>query len=85
VAIDTAGALAALTIARRDWRHSVSALSSLLLWLAALGGAVVLAIDLATGVPSGYLWVTVPVAALALAGRRWWTRRQAATASRSES
>lgn len=75
VAIDAAGALAALAIARQDWRHTVSALTALLLWLAAIGGALVLAIHLATGVPSGHLWVTVPLAAFALAARRWWARR----------
>jgi VanZ family protein len=78
VAIDTAGVLAALAIARQDWRHTVSALTALLLWLAAIGGALVLAVHEATGVPSGYLWVTVPLAAFALAARRWWTRRQTA-------
>ncbi|MGH7332821.1 MAG: VanZ family protein [Candidatus Rokuibacteriota bacterium] len=74
VAIDAAGSLAALAIARRTWLSTASALTALLLWLAAVGGAVVLAINQVTGVPSGHLWVTVPAAAAVLAGRWWWAR-----------
>ncbi|PYO25528.1 MAG: hypothetical protein DMD85_03330 [Candidatus Rokuibacteriota bacterium] len=40
------------------------------LWAAAAGGAVVIALDLASGVSAGVLWVTVPAAVLALALRR---------------
>jgi peptidoglycan/LPS O-acetylase OafA/YrhL len=75
VAIDTAGTLAGLAIARRDWMSTAGALTSLLLWLAAAGGAVALAVNYATGVPSGHLWVTVPAAALVLAARHRWSRR----------
>jgi len=74
VAIDAAGSLAALAIARRTWLSTASALIALLLWLAAVGGAVVLAINQVTGVPSGHLWVTMPAAAGLLAGRWWWAR-----------
>jgi hypothetical protein len=54
---------------------TAGALTSLLLWLAAAGGAVALAVNYATGVPSGHLWVTVPAAALVLAARHRWSRR----------
>ena len=37
-----------------------------LLWTAALGGFAFLALNFVVGVGSGVLWVTVPVAALAL-------------------
>ena len=42
----------------------------LFLWAAAAGGTLVIAIDLASGVPAGVLWLTVPAAVLALALRR---------------
>jgi VanZ family protein len=73
VAIDAAGSLTALAVAREHWLGTARILTGLLLWLAALGGAIVLAINHATGVPSGYLWLTVPAAALLLAARRWWS------------
>ena len=72
VAIDAAGSLLALVCVRRDWIGTARAATSLLLWMAAAGGAVIIAVDWLTGVPSGYLWVTVPVAALLLVARRWW-------------
>jgi VanZ family protein len=74
VAIDAAGSLTALAVARERWLDTLRAVTGLLLWLAALGGAAALAINYATGVPSGYLWLTVPAAALLLAARRWWWR-----------
>ena len=70
VAIDTAGALVAAVVARRGWRVAAVA-TTVLLWTAAIGGALVIAINLATGVRSGVLWVTVPAAA-ALLLLRWW-------------
>ena len=85
MAIDAAGILAALAVARRDWLRTARALTSLLLWLAAVGGAIVLAIHQATGVPAGHLWVTVPLAAVVLAGRWWWTRRREGSNARLES
>jgi hypothetical protein len=48
--------------------------SPLLLWAAAGGGTVLLAIDLAAAAPSGWLWLSVPAAWLTL----WvWRRRRA--------
>jgi VanZ family protein len=79
VAIDTAGALIASVVAWRGWRV-VAVVTTALLWIAAGGGALVIAVNLATGVRSGVLWVTVPFAA-ALLFLRWWrntAREQAA-------
>lgn len=69
VVFDTAGALAAAVIARRGWRVT-AVVTTVLLWTAAIGGAVVIAINLASGVASGVLWLTVPVAAALLLWRR---------------
>lgn len=69
VAFDTAGALAASVVARLGWRVTAG-VTTVLLWTAAIGGAGVIAINLATGVASGVLWLTVPVAAALLLWRR---------------
>ena len=70
VAIDSAGALAAATIGRHGWSRALEAAAIALLWIAAAGGAVVIAIDLASGVAPGMLWLTVPAAMVALV-LRW--------------
>ena len=70
VGFDTAGALAASALARLGWRVTMAVFTALL-WTAAVGGAIVIAINLATGIPSGVLWVAVPLAA-ALLALRWW-------------
>jgi hypothetical protein len=69
VLLDSAAALAAAAIAATGWRTAAERLTGLLLWLAAAGGVVMLAVDLALGVPSGWLWLSTPAAALALALR----------------
>jgi VanZ family protein len=73
VAFDTAGALMASAVARMGWRDAATALTTFLLWIAAAGGTLAIAINLASGVASGVLWLTVPVAALLLV-LRWWKR-----------
>ena len=70
VVLDSAGALGALVVARRGWRGSVNAVTAGILWVAAVGGAVVLTINAVLGVPSGALWLTAPAAVLALLARR---------------
>ena len=79
VGFDTAGALAAAVVARFGWRV-VDAVTTVFLWTAAVGGAIVIAINLASGVASGVLWATVPIAAglLALRWRRSALRRPVA-------
>ncbi len=69
VALDGAGALAAVLVARLGWRRAVDATTALLLWAAVGGGAVLLALDAAVGVSSPALWITTPAAALLLALR----------------
>jgi hypothetical protein len=53
---------------------TVDALTGFLLWTAALGGTALLGLDLAAGPPAGWLWLSTPVAWLALV----WRRRGAA-------
>jgi VanZ family protein len=80
VTIDVAGALAVAVPGACGWRLTVDRVTRALLWLAVLGGLALLGIDLATGVASGVLWLTVPVAAVALA--LWRRRTRAAAAPR---
>ena len=70
VGIDATGALVASVFAGCGWRDAIAYLTTALLWLAALGGAAVIGVNLAAGVPSGILWVTVPAAAALLLWRR---------------
>ena len=70
VAIDATGALVASTIGRYGWGRALDVASAGFLWVAAASGAVVMAIDLASGVAPGVLWLTVPAAIVALV-LRW--------------
>jgi VanZ family protein len=66
VAIDLAGAITVLVVARLGWRRGADLATSLLLWVALVGGVLVLVLNALAGVPSGLLWLTVPAAALIL-------------------
>jgi len=66
VAIDAAGAFAVAAAGARGWRVTAEQITRSLLWVAAVGGALLLAINLVAGVESGVLWLTVPAAVLAL-------------------
>jgi VanZ family protein len=68
VALDTAGAAAAVALAQGGWRL-VDLATTTLLWGAFVGGALVLAINFYADVPSGILWLSVPAAMMALAIR----------------
>src|SRR3990170_2068707 len=57
-------------VARLGWRAALDGAATLGLWLAALGGGAVLAVNAWAGVASGVLWLTAPAAALALLARR---------------
>ena len=70
VGIDAVGALVAATIGRYGGGLMLEAAAAVFLWTAAVGGALVIVIDLASGVSAGVLWLTVPTAAAALALRR---------------
>jgi VanZ like protein len=74
VLLDSGAAAAALLVATVGARRAADGLAWLLLWAAAVGGTVMLAIDLAAAAPSGWLWLSVPAAWVAL----WvWRRRRA--------
>jgi VanZ family protein len=75
VALDAAGSAMGLGVAHQGWARAAQWLGLGLLWVAAVGGAAVIAVDVATGVPAGALWLTAPAAALILAARRWRARR----------
>lgn len=70
VALDVLGAAAATAVAGWGWRGAVDAATGALLWVAAVGGALVIALNLGVGVPAGLLWITVPAAIVALVVRR---------------
>ena len=70
VLIDTAGVLLVVIPARLGWRRAVDAMTAVLLWTGLAGGVAALAVAHAAGTGGGVLWVTVPVAALALVYRR---------------
>ncbi|OGL01409.1 MAG: hypothetical protein A3D33_15560 [Candidatus Rokubacteria bacterium RIFCSPHIGHO2_02_FULL_73_26] len=70
VVLDAAGAVAALGVVRLGWRAALDGAATLCLWVAALGGGAVLAVNAWAGVASGVLWLTAPAAALALLARR---------------
>jgi VanZ family protein len=74
VMLDVGAAGAALLAAAWGPRRAADGLARLLLWVAAAGGTVLLAVDLAAAAPAGWLWVSAPAAWLAL----WlWRRRRA--------
>ena len=66
VAIDGVGALLVVGFARLGWRRAADRAASLLLWIALVGGGLLLALNALAGVPAGVLWLTVPAAALVL-------------------
>ena len=70
VALDSTGAMAAAVFGRYGGSPVLEVAALFFLWAAAAGGAIVIAVDLASGVPAGVLWLTAPAAALALALRR---------------
>jgi len=73
VLLDVTAASVVLLVAGLGAQRVADGLSRALLWVAAAGGSVLLAINLAAGAPSGWLWLAVPIAWLAL----WiWRRRR---------
>jgi VanZ family protein len=71
VLLDVAAAASALLVATHGAGRVADRLARLLLWAAAVGGTALLAIDLATAAPAGWLWLSVPGAWLALWVWRW--------------
>jgi VanZ family protein len=66
VALDTTGAIIALTVARHDWRRVADVTTAILLWVAGIGGAIVIAVNAVSGVRAIAPWVTTVAAALLL-------------------
>lgn len=76
VALDGAGAALALGLASGARRKVLEGATAVVLWLAAVGGAAVIAMDAWAGVPSGTLWLTTPAAGLLLLARSRLRRRR---------
>jgi len=75
VALDSIGAFLAMLVAALGWRPVIDRTTTLLLWTALLAGLTFLILDAVTEVPSGLLWLTVPLSALLLLARKLLTRR----------
>jgi VanZ family protein len=74
VGLDSGAAAVALLVAVRGAHRAADGVAWVLLWIAAAGGTVLLAIDLAAAAPAGWLWLSAPAAWLLL----WlWRRRRA--------
>jgi VanZ family protein len=74
VVLDVAAAAAALLVVTRGGLRTAEGLARILLWTAAAGGTLLLAVDWAAAAPSDWLWLSVPAAWGAL----WiWRRRPA--------
>src|SRR5712691_6188416 len=69
VALDGAGAALALVAASRGRGAVLDRATAIVLWLAAVGGTAVIAMNVWAGVPSGTLWITTPAAGLLLLAR----------------
>jgi VanZ family protein len=85
VLVDGVGAVVAAGVAGAGWRRALGLATAVLLWVAAVGGAAALALDLAVGARPGVLWMTAPAAALILAVRRRRPRRNDASPARPPS
>jgi VanZ family protein len=71
VVLDVVAAVAALRVAVGGLRRVADGLARILLWIAAAGGTLLIAINVAAAAPSGWLWLCVPAAWLSL----WYWRR----------
>jgi VanZ family protein len=66
VLLDSAGVMLAVLPAGLGWRRALDRVTGLLLWVGAVGGLATFVVSMAAGVGAGALWVTVPLAAVAL-------------------
>ncbi len=71
---DAAGAAAALGLLRFGWQATVTALTTIFLWIGAVGGTLLLLLALLAGASAHWLWASAPLAWVALVGWRWWRR-----------
>ena len=74
VLLDSAGAGAVLAAMNGGTRSALRWLTGALLWLAAAGGTALIAVNWGAGVPSGWLWWSVPASLIALVA--WFRRRR---------
>jgi VanZ family protein len=84
VLIDGTGAGLAALASAMGHRLALWRAAHLLLLATVLAGALALTLDHVVGAASGVLWVTVPAAAVALAGLRRWAAHSASEAPGSE-
>jgi len=70
--LDSTSALVALAILRAGVGVTVQGVAAALLWAAAVGGTLLLIVDVAAGAPPGWLWPASAGAWLALALRRYF-------------
>ena len=76
VLVDSVGAVVALAAAHLGWRQVADRATATLLWIALVGGAGVLLVNAIVGVSSGALWLTAPIAGVALGVRTMLARRR---------
>ena len=69
VVLDATSAIAAVALFR-DGAATLARVTTVLLWVAAMGGSAMLLIDAASGARTKWLWLSVPAAWLAIAVRR---------------
>jgi VanZ like protein len=70
VVLDAASAGFAVAVLAGGLAPTVDVATGVLLWLAAVVGSALLLLDVATGAPAGWLWLSAPAAWLVLAWRR---------------
>jgi VanZ family protein len=73
---DAAGAAAALGLLPFGWKSTATLLTTILLWIGALGGTLLLLLALLAGAPARWLWASAPLAWVALVGWRWLRRNR---------
>jgi VanZ family protein len=66
VALDGLGALVPILFFGEAWRQRVDTATRIALWIAVVGGSVMIIVNVTTHVGSGLLWLTVPAAGFAL-------------------
>ena len=70
VVLDSAAAGVGVALLAGGVAPTVEALTAVALWWAALAGSLLIGLDLATGAPAGWLWLSTPAAWLLLGWRR---------------
>jgi VanZ family protein len=71
VVLDGTGMMLALSVRLWGWERWLQRATTFFLWTACLGGGGILLVDLWLEISSGWVWITTPLAAAILIGRRW--------------